>query len=135
MIWRTYDSEFLDKALEPYRGDLEGVPSVVWLSDKENIALRDTEGNVSLFEYRQPGVYTGHYFFKDRGRKAIDAAEDFIKEIFSDRYPVYTILGFTPLDKLGALWLSRHLGFEVLGDEDINGRMHRIFVLNNPLRV
>lgn len=130
MIWRTFDAEFVEKCLEPYRDDLKGLPASIWLSDKENIALRDHAENLALFEYRQPGVYCGHYFFKDRGRKAIDAAEDFLHEIFSgDRYPVHIIIGFTPLDKLGALWMSNHLGFTNTGDEDIDGRPHRVFIL------
>lgn len=129
MIWRTFDADFVEECLTPYRDDLKGLPASDWLADKENIALRDHGGNLALFEYRQPGVYCGHYFFKDRGRKAIDAAEDFLHEIFLERYPVHIIIGFTPLDKLGALWMSNHLGFRNTGDEDINGRPHRVFVL------
>lgn len=129
MIWRTYSVEDVEEAIEPYKEDLAGEPVREWLHGSLNIALRNTKGDVSLFEYRQPGVFTGHYFFKSRGKEAIESAEDMLHEIFSEVYDCNCIVGMTPLDKKGAVWMSRHLGFKNMGDADIGGRTHRVFVM------
>lgn len=129
MIWRTFDTDAVAAALEQSKDDLMGCPIEPWLANKDNIALRDDYGNISLFEYRQEGAYTGHYFFLQRGRDAVLAAEDMLHEIFSDWSPVHIIIGTTPVDKKGALWMSRHLGFHHYGDEEIDGRLHRIFIM------
>lgn len=130
MIWRTFDTEAVAAALVQCKDDLIGCPIEPWLLVKENIALRDEHGNISLFEHRQDRVYTGHYFFLSRGKAAVSAAEDMLHEIFSDSSPVHIIIGTTPLDKKGALWMSRHLGFNDYGIEDIDGRPHQIFIMS-----
>lgn len=129
MIWRTYSVTDVEAAIEPYKEDLAGEPVDEWMNGTENIALRNTKGDVALFEFRQKGVYTGHYFFISRGKEAIATAEDMLSEIFSPRYDVDIIVGMTPLDKKGAIWMSRRIGFTSMGDADIGGRAHRIFVI------
>lgn len=128
MIWRTFDDAVVLSATEQAKGDLQGLPPALWLRNTDNIALRNEVGDVALFEWRQEGVYCGHYFFKSRGRGAVEAGEDFLEHAFENS-GIHVIIGFTPLDKKGALWLSRRLGFRDHGDEDIDGRIHKIFVM------
>lgn len=128
MIWRTFDDSVITAATEQVQGDLKGMPPSLWLMNLDNIALRNDNGDVALFEWRQPNVYCGHYFFLSRGKEAVTAGQDFLRYVFEDT-PVHCIIGFTPLDKKGALWMSRRLGFHDHGDEDIDGRMHKIFVM------
>lgn len=127
MIWRSLDGPAMIEAL----GDVVDTSyqsADEWISNLDNIALRNPQGDFALFEYRQPGVYTGHYFFKSRGKEAVHAAEDFLHDAFDNR-GIHVIIGLTPHDKKGAMWLSRHLGFHIQGDEEIDGKMHRVFVL------
>lgn len=128
MIWRTFDDARVLAATEQVKDDLKGLPPGTWLLNIDNIALRNEHGDVALFEWRQTGVYCGHYFFASRGREAVEAGEDFLRYVFENT-PIQVIIGFTPLDKKGAIWMSQRLGFHDHGDEDIDGRMHKIFVM------
>lgn len=79
------------------------------LAMEPNVILQDGE-DVALFEYEAPGVYVGHYLFESRGKKAIAVARQMLAELNAD-----VIIGFTPIDNLGALWMTRHLGFKSRG--------------------
>ena len=67
-----------------------------------------------MFEGEGNDIYTGHYFMKDRGRKAIDACKAMLSEIF-DAYGAKVIRGFTPSENKAALWMNRQLGFKSYG--------------------
>lgn len=124
---RTYDSDIVLKATAQVAEELKGLPPEIWLLDKNNVALTNASGDVALFESRQPGVFCGHYFFHSRGKEAESAAREFLTEFFSTYGTV--IIGFTPLHKKGALWLTQRLGFRSMGDEFIDGKEHRVFIL------
>lgn len=85
-----------------------------WVSDLFNVALKNENDDVALFEYVKEGFYTGHYFFNSRGKKAVKEAKAFLEEIF-DRDYVQAIQGLTPLSNRPARWFSRHIGFQSLG--------------------
>lgn len=92
-----------------------------WASDLFNVALKNDNDDVAMFEYVKEGLYTGHYFFNSRGKMALQEAKKLLDEIFS--YPeVEVIQGFTPLTKLGARWMSRQIGFA----------SHGVILLNEP---
>lgn len=129
MIWRTYNSDIVEKAIFQVKDELKGTPPQHWLNDRRNIALTNSVGDVALFEHRNDGIFTGHYFFHSRGKYAIEAGEEFLKEIFTGPYSVKTVIGMTPHKKKGALWITRRLGFTSYGDEEIDGDMHRIFIM------
>lgn len=114
MISRTYDLAVVKRATDPYRNEMLGFFPEDWLGIKENIALSDEEGNVCLFEYGAKGLYTGHYFLIVRGKQAVKAAKEMLKAAFSlDEIEV--IRGLSPLEKLGARWMNRQLGFKSYG--------------------
>ncbi len=125
---RTKDPSVVLAAIEQVKDDLKGLPPEVWLKDDSNLALYVPEtGDVALFEKRSGGAYCGHYFFRSRGKKAVEVAKILLSEFFSSYGNL--VIGFTPLDKKGAVWLTRHLGFTVLCNEDIDGRPHMVSVM------
>lgn len=115
MVERNFDRNLLIATMWRYL-PIEGFDSETWLEDEDNIALIDEDGNLSLFEYNLPGVYTGHWFYPfARGKEAIKLAHEMLDEIFSAKYDVQIIRGLTPLQKLGARWLAKKVGFESHG--------------------
>ncbi len=111
---RTFNPAEVREQTDPYANETLGFYPEIWLEDQRNIALVDDRGNICLFEYEKKGVYTGHFFFEDRGRRALHAGRYFLDEILSYD-EVQIIRGLTPLQKLGARWLSRQLGFTSYG--------------------
>lgn len=125
---RTFDIATIENAIDQVRNELKGEPVTNWLACPLNIALVNETGDVALFEYRQPGVYTGHYFFLTRGKTAVSAAKEFLSE--AGHLGIRIIIGFTPTRKKGACWLTRHLGFDIVGTELIDGEPHMISVMH-----
>lgn len=111
---RTFNPNDLIKACEQVKDNLHGFYPEEWLSDSRNIALKNEKGDVALFEFFREGRYIGHYFFFSRGKEAVKAAKSFLKEAFVD-YDMKSIIGLTPLENKGALWLSSHIGFKKHG--------------------
>lgn len=110
---RTFRPSDLILATEQMGDNLHGFYPEEWLADKKNIALVNDKGDVALLECLN-GIYTGHYFFFSRGRDAVEAAKDFLKEAFIV-YDIKVIRGLTPVEKKGAWWLTKHLGFKDYG--------------------
>lgn len=108
----------------------DGVDSDTWLANEENIVLENEQGDVCLFEKSiKDKVFTGHYFFKCRGKKAIETGKAFLDELFNTCYTVEVVIGLTPLDHLGARWMSRKLGFTSHGVEQINSKYYELVIL------
>lgn len=122
----TKDSRLVRNLMEPYL-PIEGFTPEGWIKDKDNICLTDDEGNIALFENIKPKVFYGHYFFKARGRDAIDAAKLFLEEIFQQSVEV--IIGLTPSDNKAAKWMSRHIGFTSHGEIETDQGPHELFIL------
>lgn len=80
-----------------------------FINDTGNVVLMDGE-DIAVFERDSLGSLKGHYLFKSGGRKAIEVGERMIQKVFAD-YPVYVIVGLTPLTNKPALWMNRKLGF------------------------
>lgn len=128
LIIPTTDVTLITEATKRYAEDIVGFNPEDWLGNNDNIALTDMFGNVSLFEWFSPGIYTGHYFFVDRGKQAIEIAEAMLARVFMNE-DVRVIRGVTPLTQLGARWLSRHLGFKGYGITDTVTGPCEIFIL------
>jgi hypothetical protein len=114
---RTYSVEKVKAATLQYADEIEGFSPEEWLANEKNIALINDNDDVALFEHQADLFDTvcGHYFFFSRGKDAIKAAQEFLKEAFTQTY-IETITGLTPLDNKGALWMNRRLGFKEHGD-------------------
>lgn len=118
MITRHYDPVELMETMGPYEHELKGFYPEEWLADRSNVCLTDGHGNYTLYERTVSNAVTGHYFLVARGREALKLCREFLDEIFNGPYDVETIVGLTPLDKKGALWMNRQLGFKPDGIVD-----------------
>jgi hypothetical protein len=118
MINRTYNLEKVVPATAQYAEEIEGFEPEEWLSNDLNVALINSNDDVALFEHQNDLFNTvcGHYFFFSRGKEALKASKDFLKEIFSDKYNIEIITGLTPVEHKGALWMNRQLGFKEHGE-------------------
>lgn len=93
----------------------ELVDPIEWISNPVNIALQNNEGDLALFEHGIKEIYSGHYFFNSRGKKAIAAGKNFLDNLFNSCYNINIITGLVPLTHLGARWLSRQIGLKSIG--------------------
>lgn len=117
---RTYDINKVVQATNQVSETIEGFHPEEWLANPRNIALINENDDIALFEDQHDlpdGTVAGHYFFFSRGKSAVKAAESFLEEIFTSQ-DVHTIIGYTPLDHKGALWMNKRLGFTDTGTID-----------------
>jgi len=130
-IIRTTDDVIVSSATDAYQTNITGFEPTEWLSNPANVALTNEEGDVSLFERQLglPGTVCGHYFFHSRGKKARETAVAMLKQAFTGPYNITTIIGLTPLDNLGALWMNKQLGFKSYGQVDTEIGMCEFVVL------
>lgn len=121
MIDKITETKDFKRLVEPFESFFGDTDPTVWFSETGNIVLGDAEGNYAFFE-RDPTydfILTGHYMFGEvRGLKALSKAKQFINFIFGnpDDFNCKVIRGITPAENLGALWLTRRLGFHIAGD-------------------
>lgn len=126
---RTYDATLIAEASSFFLKSEDKVDSVAWVSNLDNICLVNDQGDLALFEYGPHKQLMGHYFFKSRGRAAIQAATDFLDEIFNSCYNISVLTGLTPLDNPGARWLSRQIGFKSYGIVEYDNEPFELFIL------
>ena len=129
---RTYDVLKVVDAVGQYAEEVTNFYPVDWLNDKSNVALVNSNDDVALFERTpfNPFAVYGHYFFWSRGKDAFKVAKDFLTEIFTTNdYNVHIILGLTPLDHKGALWMNKQLGFKTLDTFTAYDKEFRIVML------
>lgn len=129
---RTYSLEkVLAATSQYYDGNLKGFNPEKWLQHSKNVALINENDDIALFEHQadmSEGTVCGHYFFHSRGKQAIKTARSFLEEIFSEEYDVESIIGLTPVEHKGALWMNKRLGFKEHGTIDTVEGPH-MFVL------
>ena len=112
-IERIYSEELLSKAslLLPVCFAFNAKDIV---ENKSNVVLKSGE-DIGLFEYERPGVFSGHYFFKNaKGREAVKLAREMLCKVFT-QYDADIIQGLTPVDNKGAHWVTKQLGFTSYG--------------------
>lgn len=126
---RTKDPEVIRNAIDHFNQRGLEVNPTEWLQLPTNIALVNDRGDVALFEIGFKDVYTGHYYFKSRGRKAIVAAKEFLDELFNTCYNIDILLGLTPIDNLPARWISRQVGFKSHGVVEGLKRHYEMFII------
>lgn len=115
MVVQTTDLDDIRQATAEYPEGLVEFDPKWWLEQEGNIALINENKDVSLFQRLIPSVVIGHYFYHSRGKDAVTAAKEMLKEIFTGPYQVEVVEGLSPLEKIGARWLSRKLGFKSYG--------------------
>lgn len=92
---------------------LHGFDAKEFVENRDNVCLLKG-GDLSLFEKVSESLYEGHYFFESRGKEALRVAQEMLA-YFIQKFEPQAIKGLTPLEHLGARWLSRKLGFKGYG--------------------
>ena len=126
---RIYDIGLVQEAINYIHPEGVDISAEEWLDTPTNIALINDSEDLALFEIGFNDVYTGHYYFKSRGRKAIEAAKGFLDELFNTCYNINVILGLTPITNLPARWLSRQVGFKSHGVVQGPKRHYEMFII------
>jgi hypothetical protein len=120
---RSFDYRKLDEVVKPYKEAWVGFDAQQIVEDEENILVTDDNENFALFEFARPGVYYGHYMFKERGKNTINVAKNLLGFFFRE-FPVRVVLGLAPTDHLGSVRLTRKLGFTFHGVIDTEAGPH-----------
>jgi hypothetical protein len=128
---RTYDTETIRDALDFISENIGDIDPAKWLADPANIALENEHGDIALFEYGlvRHKIYSGHYYFKSRGKQALQSARDFLDELFNSCYNISILIGLIPIKNKAARWITRRLGFTSYGIESIHDKEYELFIL------
>lgn len=128
---QIWDATKITEAISFLSKNTNTVDPVEWLANPTNIALENSHGDIALFEYGLPQkkIYSGHYFFKSRGKQAIQVAREFLDEIFNSCYNIHVVIGLVPIERKAARWITRRLGFTSYGIEEIRGKEYELFIL------
>lgn len=128
---RTWDAIKIGAAIKHFLQTEEQVDPIEWLSDPSNIVFENEVGDLAIFEYGLPTrkVYSGHYFFKSRGRQAIESGKQFIDELFNSCYNIGILMGMVPVERRDVKWMTRQLGFKSYGLELARGKQYELFIL------
>lgn len=105
---RTFNTSYIRDIVEYL--PIEGFEPLSFILDDNNIVLKNGQ-DYGVFEFTTFGTYTGHYFFKSRGRAAIESGKQILNELFNE-HGACLIIGFTPCEYKAAQWMNRQLGFK-----------------------
>lgn len=125
---RVYNASAIAPAIKHFLKSEEKVDPIEWISQPANIVLVNDLGDMALFEPGIKHIYTGHYFFKSRGRTALNSGYQLLDELFNSCYNINVLTGLVPLEHLGARWLTRRLGFTSHGVVQID-KHYELFIL------
>lgn len=129
LVDRIYDPVKVQPVLD-YLLDGNGVENAdEWLSNPTNIALENDLGDIALFEIGFKNIYSGHYYFKSRGKQAIKSAKEFLDHLFNTCYNIHVLIGLTPITNKPARWMSRQVGFKSHGIVEGPKRQYEMFIL------
>ncbi len=127
---RSFDANLVSQAVATFEYPEEGFDPVDWVGQDTNVVLTNTDGDIALFRHEKVGVVNGHYCFKSRGKKAVTVGKNFLAEIFDPCYNIQVVMGLTPIENLGARWMSRQLGFTSHGVVNTTIGPHELFILH-----
>lgn len=130
-VLRTWDILKIANAINTLVKNDPQIDSIEWVANPDNIALENSDGDLALFEhaFRDRPIYSGHYFFKSRGKAAALAAKDFLDELFNSCYNINIVMGLVPTWNKAARWMTRHIGFTSYGFEEIHDKEYELFIL------
>lgn len=105
---RTYNTSYIRDIIEFL--PITGFEPLAFILNHDNIVIKNGL-DYGVFEFTTFGTYTGHYFFKSRGRAAIDSGKQILDELFNE-HGACLVIGFTPCEYKAAKWMNRQLGFK-----------------------
>jgi hypothetical protein len=126
---RIYDASLVHEASSYFLSSEHKVDAIDWVSKPENIVLQNNKGDLALFEIGVKKVYSGHYYFKSRGKQAIQSAKEFLDELFNSCYNIIILMGLVPDEKKHVKWLSRQVGFKSYGKTNIDEKIYEMFII------
>jgi hypothetical protein len=129
MVDRIFDANLIAPAIKHFLRSDAIVDPIEWISNPDNIVLLNDEGDMALFEKGIKEVYSGHYYFQSRGRKAITSGLELLDELLNSCYNIKVLTGLVPIEHLGARWMSRRLGFTSHGVCHLNDKHFELFIL------
>ena len=113
MIKRSFDLPLLLKVTDTPAIRATADDFRLWFENPRNLMF--TEGrNVGLATYEYPGLYSVHWFFEVRGRKAIDLGKRMVKNLF-ENYGAEVVRGFIRVDLKASRWAARQIGLKSFG--------------------
>lgn len=122
---RSFDASKLREAAEEFNGadfNYQG-----WVDNHNNIMLVDGDDvTIATFEY--PGVYTLHWFYVSRGRKAFEVARKALDKMFTE-YDSKILRGLTPVELKAARWMAKKVGLKSYGMLEFPNGTHEIMCI------
>lgn len=109
--------------------DVSRLNLIETFSNPRTILLVSDDRDYSLFEWFNDSVYTGHYFFRSRGREAKKVGREMISYLFKTYPFIQMIRGLTPLEYLGARWMNKQLKFKSHGIVQTDCGPHELVML------
>lgn len=113
MIKRSFDLELLLRATDHPNIHSSREDFVTWFNMPKNLMFAEGE-NVGLATYELPGIYNIHWYFKVRGREALNLARDMLENLF-ENYDVEVVRGIVRVDLKPSRWGARQVGLTSLG--------------------
>jgi hypothetical protein len=126
IVERCRDPKVLDKALDPYGYKMEP-DNKTWLEVPGNVAYTVGEDlGMATFDY--PGLYAVHWFFKSRGREAVEVCIAMLEKVFGE-HGAKVVRGVTPMNNLPARRLAKYVGCETISIEEYPDGPYEIMLL------
>lgn len=122
---RSYDPEIMRKATEGIVDKDFDFPS--WTANEKNV-MWDEDGSIGLATYEYPGVYSLHWFYRIRGRAAMDLARRMVDDLFTN-YDAHSVRGLTPVKNRAARLAARWLGMKSYGVIMTTDGEHELFCM------
>jgi hypothetical protein len=130
MIERCYDPDVLEAALSPYDYRM-GVDNKSWLETPGNIAYTSGD-DLGLATFDYPGLYAVHWFFKSKGRAAVEVCLAMLDKVFGE-HEAQAVRGVTPISNRPARRLAKYVGCETVSIETYpDGEEYEIMILSKP---
>lgn len=113
MIKRSFDLDLLLRATDLPEIHSSREDFKTWFYMPKNLMFAEGE-NVGLATYELPGMYNIHWYFKVRGREALNLARDMLENLF-ENYGVDVVRGIVRVDLKPSRWGARQVGMKSLG--------------------
>lgn len=128
MIKRVFNLPLLLQSIEgsSFEGQTELFTN--WFNLPNNIMLAEGD-NVGLATFELPGIYGVHWFFKVRGRNALNLGRDMLEHLFTN-YDARIVRGVILEDNRASRWAARQVGYTSHGImEFADGTRNEVFTL------
>lgn len=124
---RSFDPVAFKSAIEMYPGNTPKVDADEWLSNPLNV-MYDDDGSIGLCTYEYPGLFTVHWFFKVRGRTALNLARQMLGDLF-ENHGAEVVRGLTKVELKAARWAARQIGMKSYGILEYPGEDYELLCM------